>query len=63
MEIIALLLPLAILLGLLFIGGFIWMAYHGQYDDLETPKYKMLIDANQKKIKKNHLSKKDVRDE
>ena len=44
MEVIVILLPLAILLALLFIGSFIWMAYKGQYDDLETPKFKMLLD-------------------
>lgn len=44
MEILVILVPLAILLGLVFIGSFVWMATNGQYDDLETPKYKILID-------------------
>ena len=44
MEVIVILLPLAILLALLFIGAFVWMTYRGQYDDLETPKFKMLLD-------------------
>lgn len=44
MEVVAFLIPIAILLGLMFIGSFIWMAKSGQYDDLETPKYKMLLD-------------------
>lgn len=44
MEITILLIPMAILLGLVFIAGFVWMAKTGQYDDLETPKYKILID-------------------
>lgn len=44
MEVVVILIPLAILLGALFIGGFIWMTYNGQYDDLETPKYKMLLE-------------------
>ncbi len=46
MEVVAFLIPLALLLGLLFIASFIWMAISGQYDDLETPKYKILLDDN-----------------
>ena len=44
MEVTAFLIPLTILLGLIFIASFIWMATSGQYDDLETPKYKILLD-------------------
>ncbi|MBY0515720.1 MAG: cbb3-type cytochrome oxidase assembly protein CcoS [Bacteriovoracaceae bacterium] len=44
MEVIVILVPLALLLGLTFIVGFIWMASKGQYDDLETPRLKMLLD-------------------
>lgn len=46
MEVMNILLPLAIMLGLTFVAGFIWMAKSGQYDDLETPKYKILLDDN-----------------
>ena len=48
MEVITILLPLAILLALFFVCGFIWMTRKGQYDDLETPAMRMLID--EKKI-------------
>jgi len=44
MEIIVILLPLAILLGATFVGAFIWAAKKGQYDDLETPKFRMLLE-------------------
>lgn len=44
MEIIVVLLPLAILLGATFIFAFIWSAKKGQYDDLETPRFRMLLD-------------------
>lgn len=44
MEVIVILIPLAIFLAGLFFIGFIWMTSRGQYDDLETPKYKMLLD-------------------
>jgi cbb3-type cytochrome oxidase maturation protein len=44
MEIIIVLLPLALLLGASFIGAFIWSARKGQYDDLETPRFRMLLE-------------------
>lgn len=53
MEVIVILLPLALLLAGIFIGSFIWTTIKGQYDDLETPKYKILLDD------KNLASKKE----
>ncbi len=50
MEIMAILLPLAILLGGVFVFAFVWSAKKGQYDDLETPRFRMLLDD--KKITK-----------
>lgn len=44
MEIIIILLPLALGLGALFIGFFLWAVKEGQYDDVETPRYRMLLD-------------------
>ncbi|MBI3556275.1 MAG: cbb3-type cytochrome oxidase assembly protein CcoS [Deltaproteobacteria bacterium] len=44
MNIIVVLLPLALLLALIFVVAFIWAAGRGQYDDLETPAHKMLLD-------------------
>jgi cbb3-type cytochrome oxidase maturation protein len=43
-EIIVVLLPLALLLGAVFLGFFLWAVKKGQYDDVETPKYRMLLD-------------------
>jgi cbb3-type cytochrome oxidase maturation protein len=57
MEVITILLPLALLLGFFFIAGFIWMTIKGQYDDLETPAMRMLLDS-EKKIN-NKLVNKD----
>ncbi|MFY7993358.1 MAG: cbb3-type cytochrome oxidase assembly protein CcoS [Bacteriovoracaceae bacterium] len=54
MEIIIVLLPLALLLGLLFVFSFIWAVRRGQYDDLETPKHRMLIDDD-KHVNKRKL--------
>jgi cbb3-type cytochrome oxidase maturation protein len=44
MEVIVVLLPLALLLGLFFLAAFVWSAKKGQYDDLETPRFRMLLD-------------------
>lgn len=52
MEILIVLLPLAILMGATFVGAFIWSVKRGQYDDLETPRYRMLLEDLNKKEKK-----------
>lgn len=44
MEVITILIPIALLLALFFVIGFIWMTAKGQYDDLETPAMRMLLD-------------------
>lgn len=44
MEIIIVLLPLALILGAVFLGFFLWAVTRGQYDDVETPKFRMLLD-------------------
>lgn len=46
MEIIIVLLPLALGMGILFVGIFLWAVKAGQYDDVETPRYRMLLDEN-----------------
>lgn len=43
MSIIWFMLPIALFLGFGFLGAFIWMASSGQYDDLETPAHRILI--------------------
>ena len=43
-NIIYFLLPIALLLGLGFLAGFIFASTQGQFDDLETPAHRMLID-------------------
>jgi len=44
MEVISILLPLALLLGGVFVAAFLWSARTGQYDDLETPRHRLLLD-------------------
>ena len=55
MEIIYFLLPLALLIALGFLAAYIWALKSGQYDDLDTPAYRMLLDYDQQtKNDKNH---------
>lgn len=49
MDVITILIPIAILLVVFFIGGCIWMTMKGQYDDLTTPAYRMLVDDKEMK--------------
>jgi len=44
MEIIKLLIPLALGLGACFLGLFIWATKSGQYEDLDSPALRILID-------------------
>ncbi len=57
MEIIIILLPLALLLGATFVFAFIWSAKSGQYDDMETPKFRMLLDEVNINKESNNLRK------
>lgn len=50
---------MAILLGALFIGAFIWSARKGQYDDLETPRFRMLLDDKKLTTNITSTSRKD----
>lgn len=61
MDILIILIPLALLLGLVFIGSFLWATSKGQYDDLETPASRMLIEDEisfKTETKNNFLNKK-----
>ena len=61
MEILVVLIPLALLLGAFFVAAFIWSARKGQYDDLETPRFRMLLDDQKINLKvKNKKLIKDV---
>lgn len=44
MNVLYFMIPIALLLGLGFVISFIWAAKKGQYDDLETPAFRMLFD-------------------
>lgn len=49
MSIVYLLVPLALLLGGAFVGAFIWVVKSGQYDELETPAHRILLETTERK--------------
>jgi len=44
MNILYLLLPLALLLALVFVLFFLWATRHNQFDDLESPARRILLE-------------------
>jgi cbb3-type cytochrome oxidase maturation protein len=46
MTIIIYLIPVALGLGLLGLGAFIWSIRSGQFDDMQGPAYRILDDEN-----------------
>jgi len=53
LNILYFLVPAALLLGMIFLFGFIWMVRAGQYEDLETPAIRILLDDEETKKEKN----------
>lgn len=54
MEILIFLIPLALILGGFFIGSCLWAIREGQFDDLDTPARRILLeDINQMKKESN----------
>lgn len=47
MDIVFVLLPLALLLAVAALAAFIWSVKNGQYDDVDTPAQKVLVDEDQ----------------
>lgn len=44
MSVIYIVLPLAVVLAAAAVGGFIWAARRGQFDDLDTPAIRVAVD-------------------
>lgn len=55
MNILFLMIPMALMLGIVFVGIFFWAASSGQLDDLETPAHRILND-NQRQPNNERLS-------
>ncbi len=51
MNILYLLLPIALFMGLGSLVVFLWCTINGQYEDLETPAVRILFDDEERKIK------------
>ncbi|WP_413612393.1 cbb3-type cytochrome oxidase assembly protein CcoS [Bdellovibrio sp. HCB-110] len=49
MNILTLMIPMALLLGVGFVAAFFWATSKGQFDDLETPAHRILNDDNERK--------------
>ena len=49
MEIIFVLLPISLFLALCGLAAYLWGAKSGQFDDLETPAIKVLLDDEDSK--------------
>lgn len=47
MTVLFIVLPLAVLLAVVAIAGFIWAARQGQFDDLDTPAVRVAQDEDQ----------------
>jgi len=49
MSILVYLIPIALLLGLIGLGAFIWSIKSGQYDDLDGAAQRILLDDDDEK--------------
>jgi cbb3-type cytochrome oxidase maturation protein len=47
MEVIFIVLPLALVLAAVACAAFCWAVNHGQYDDLDTPPLRALLDDSE----------------
>lgn len=53
MSVLAVLIPIALTLGLIGLGGFIWALKSGQYDDMEGAARRILLDDDDDKTSQN----------
>jgi cbb3-type cytochrome oxidase maturation protein len=54
MEIVILMIPIALLLGLGFLGAFLWANRNGQFDDLVGPSHRMVFDDDDLDNRRTH---------
>lgn len=59
MDILFFTIPIALFLALIFLGIFILSVKNGQFEDLDTPAYRMLLDEKHIKGKRNDSKKSD----
>ena len=57
MNIIYVLIPLGLLLMVLAVAAFFWAVRNGQYDDLESPAWRILLDDDRTPPEQKHNKK------
>jgi len=60
MNILYLLIPLGLVLLGVAVWAFMWAVRSGQFEDLEGPAYRILMDDDEPKPTDNHLQDKDI---
>ncbi len=61
MSILYLLIPLAVILMVIAVGFFIWTVKNGQYDDMDGPAHRILMDDDDPRIPRRDEGK-DAKD-
>jgi cbb3-type cytochrome oxidase maturation protein len=56
MSYLIVLVPIAILLGLLGLAAFLWSLHNGQYEDLDGAAERILLDDGDKPVRDKHAS-------
>ena len=62
MEVIYIVLPLAIVMAGAALAAFFWAVHRGQFDDLDTPRYRALFDDEPEKSDSHATSTRDESD-
>ena len=62
MSVLFLLLPFALFLGFGFTVAFAWMAAKGQFDDLETPALRLLLEDVPERVPQEVIEERNLRD-
>lgn len=64
MDILYFLVPAALVMGGLFLAGFVWAVKTGQYEDLETPAFRILFDEkNNEKLNNLKMNNQKMKEE
>jgi cbb3-type cytochrome oxidase maturation protein len=61
-SILYLLIPLAVILMVVAAAFFVWTVKHGQYDDMEGPAYRILMDDDDPRIPRRAGTGDDAKD-
>lgn len=62
MTIIYLLIPLGIVVLVLAVGAFFWAVRSGQFDDMDTPAWRILLDDDSAPPEEKNIKKQEIKD-